>query len=231
MNSIILQTIQHQLSSQNSIWLLMLVFLGGVVTSISPCTLGMLPVVVGYVGGNAENKTKKIVFQVICFVLGLSLALTSVGVISAFTGKALGFQSSPVWALILASLIMIMGLSLMELIEIPVPVLIKSLPTKKNTGFLYPIILGATFAFATTPCSTPILAGIMAYASLKSNLILGALLLFIFSLGQGLVLILAGIFTSMFKKLTVLKTCSGHFVKFSGFILVLASVFIFAKIF
>jgi len=213
-------------------WIIVLIFIGGIVSSLSPCTLGILPVIMGYVGGYSENTTKKTVIQVLCFVFGLSLVLTTLGMIAAFTGQALGFHSSPVFGLILSSLILIMGLSLLEIIEVPMPTIIKQMPKNNNNNLiLYPIVLGGTFALASTPCSTPILAGIMAYASLKSNLMLGGLLLFCYALGQSVILIFAGLFTSVFKKAGVLKTFSHHFNKFSGTILIAASIFLYLKIF
>lgn len=229
----ITQVFAQQLSINQISWMIfVLAFLGGVVTSVSPCSIGLLPVVVGYVGGYSENKDKKTILQIIFFILGLSLVLTTLGVISAFTGRVFGSQSGSLWALIMASFILIMGLNLLEIIHIPMPVFIKKMPKNTNNNLiLYPLLIGGAFAFATTPCSTPILAGIMAYASLKANIVAGALLLFLFSLGQGLILVIAGLFTSVFKKILKINAISGYFVKFSGIILIIASMFIYLKVF
>jgi len=232
MENLVNQFFAGQLQSQYSIWLLLLAFVGGVVSSLSPCSLGLLPIIVGYVGGSSENTWKKTAVQVASFVLGLSLVLTVFGVISAVVGKAYGSQAGPLWGLIMASLILIMGLCLMEIIEIPMPTIIKKMPQNKNNSMIvYPILLGGAFAFASSPCSTPILAGIMAYASIKANIFLGAMLLFLYSLGQGVILVVAALFTSLFKKLLIFRAMSGHMMKFSGVILVLSSIFIYLKIF
>ena len=232
MENLINHIINNQIHTQLNSWIFALVFLGGIITSISPCTLGLLPIIIGYVGGFSGNTDKKTVLQVLFFVLGLSSVLTILGVIGAIAGRTYGSFSGPVWALIMASLILIMGLSLIEIIEIPMPTLVKQMPQNKNNSLIiYPLVLGGIFAFATTPCSTPILAGIIAYASLKANILFGALLLFFYSLGQGVILILAGLFTSSFKKLTFFKSVSGYFIKLSGVILILSSIFIYLKVF
>lgn len=232
MDSLITQIFSQQMQSQLSAWAYLLAFLGGVISSISPCTLGILPIVVGYVGGYSDNTSKKTVLQVLFFVVGLALTLTILGVTSAIAGKTFGSHAGPVWVIIMASLIMIMGLSLLEIIEIPMPAIIKQMPKNNNNSLiLYPMILGGAFAFATTPCSTPILAGIMAYASMKANIVYGGLLLLFFSLGQGVILILAGLFTSLFKKLTFIRSISGYTMKFSGVILILTSIYIYLKVF
>lgn len=207
-------------------------FAGGLLSSLSPCTLGMIPIVMGYVGGCSENTTKKTAIQVIFFVFGLCTVLTALGVIAAMTGKVLGFHSNPIFGLLLGSLIMVFGLTLLELLEIPMPSIVKQMP--KNTSndiVFYPMILGATFGIASTPCSTPVLAGIMAYASLKSNIMLGATLLFFYALGQSSILVFAGLFTSLFKKMDIVKKYSEYFNRLCGVALVLAAIFIYLKVF
>ncbi len=217
-------------------WLVyLLAFLGGIVTSVSPCSIGLLPVIVSFViGKKEENEIHhfRSVLQIFFFMLGLALMLTAVGVFCALTGKIFGTQSGPYWGLVMASLIMIFGLHMLEIIEIPMPVIVKTLPQNKNNNIvLYPMLIGMLFAFATTPCSTPILAGILAYASIKANIINAAILLFLFSIGQGLILVIAALFTSLFKQLLKLNKVSGLLLKASGVILVLTSIYIYAKIF
>lgn len=232
MNDFITHTFAQQIHNQQNIWIFILVFAGGIVSSLSPCTLGLLPIVIGYIGGCSNNTIKRNVVQVMAFVVGLSLVLTVLGMTASIAGKALGFQANPVWTVIMASLILLMGLSLMDIIEIPMPRIIKQMPKNTNSSLIfYPLLVGGAFALASTPCSTPILAGIMAYASLKANLVFGGLLLFSFSLGQGVILVLAGLFTSLFKKINHVKSISGYFIKFSGIILILASIYIYIKVF
>lgn len=218
--------------NQLSIWIFPAVFAGGVISSISPCTLGILPIVVGYIGGYSENTTKRTVIQLLFFILGLSIVLTSLGIVAAFTGKTLGFHTNPYIGLVLSSLIFVMGLTLLEIIEVPMPVLISQMPQNKNNNMvLYPMLLGGTFALASTPCATPILAGIMAYASFKANMVEGGMLLFLYALGQSLIVLLVGLFASFFKKMSFIKNYTHMVNKFSGALLILASAFLYLKIF
>ena len=216
---------------QLSVWIFPAVFTGGVLSSMSPCTLGILPIVVGYIGGYSESTTRKTVFQLLFFILGLSLVLTVLGITAAFTGKTLGFHTNPYLGLILASLILIMGLVILEIIEIPLPVLIKQMPANNNNAVLYPIMLGGAFALASTPCATPVLAGIMAYASFKSNLMQGGLLLFFYALGQSLIILCVGLFATSFKKMNAIRSYSNAINKISGVLLILASAFLYLTIF
>jgi cytochrome c-type biogenesis protein len=235
MDNIITQVFTEQLGVNNfTWWLFLLAFMGGVLTSISPCSIGLLPVVIGYVGGYSDNKEKGLrnVIQIFFFIVGLSLVLTTIGVSCALTGKVFGAHAGPVWTLIMASFILVMGLNLLEIIHIPMPVILKKMPQNKgNNMILYPILIGGAFALASSPCSTPILAGIMAFASLKANITMGAIMLFLFSLGQGLILVIAGLFTSLFKKILKINAISGYFIKFSGILLVAAALIIYLKVF
>ena len=87
------------------------------------------------------------------------------------------------------------------------------------------------FAFATTPCSTPILAGIMAAASLTENIAYSALMLFLFSLGQGMIILVAGLFTSALKNISAFARYADVLTKISGIILILFSLFLYYKVF
>jgi cytochrome c-type biogenesis protein len=127
---------------------------------------------------------------------------------------------------------MVMGLKLFGILEFETPTIIKAMPTNStNSIFLYPILLGITFALAGTPCSTPILAGIMAFAAMGKNLALAITMLFLFALGQGVILILAGLFTSSLKNLQALSRYTDWLLKFSGILLVLAACYLYWKTF
>ena len=89
------------------------------------------------------------------------------------------------------------------------------------------MLLGATFALAGTPCSTPILAGIMSVASISTNIVI----VFLFSLGQGVILIVAGLCTSLIKQFGKVAEFSEILLKVSGGFLVLASIIFYYKIF
>ena len=42
-------------------------FLGGLVASISPCSLAMLPIIIGYVGGYSKESPAKTFLQMLFF--------------------------------------------------------------------------------------------------------------------------------------------------------------------
>lgn len=212
--------------------LLAVSFLGGLLASVSPCSLAMLPIIIGYVGGYSKESPTKTLIQMLFFVLGSSIVFATIGVLCAITGRVFISFAPGYFMILLASLLLVMGLNVLGLLDFSLPVLIKQMP--QNTGknmVLYPILVGAFFALAGTPCSTPILAGIMAFASMSPNILFAVLMLFFFSLGQGLILIIAGVFTSSLKGFKSFAVVSEVLLKLSGVLLVVASIYIFYKIF
>lgn len=207
-------------------------FLGGIVASISPCSLAMIPLIVGYIGGYSNERSSKTLLQMIFFVLGTAIVFSIIGIICALTGKVFVAFAGGYFGLILASIVLIMGLKLVGILDFDMPTMIKELPKSEgNNTFLYPIVLGAVFALAGTPCSTPILAAIMAFASLSASLLQSVIMLFLFAIGQGLILILAGFLTSKLKNWKSFYKVSDLLLKSSGVLLILAALYIFYKIF
>lgn len=227
-----LQIFTHASGGHFNLIMLVVSFLGGLLASVSPCSLAMLPIIIGYVGGYSEGNPAKTLLQMLFFVLGSSLVFATIGIICAITGKVFVSVAPMYFILLLASLLLVMGLNILGVLDFNIPVVIKEIPqsTGKNM-VLYPILIGAVFALAGTPCSTPILAGIMAFASMSTNILFAVLMLFLFSLGQGLILVIAGVFTSSLKKMKNFAHVSEMLLKFSGVLLVLSSFYIYYKIF
>ena len=199
---------------------------------MSPCSLAMLPIIIGYVGGYSKESPAKTFLQMLFFVFGTAIVFSVIGIICAVTGKVFISFAGGYFGIFLAGIIMVMGLKLIGVLDFELPVLIKEMPKNDGTNtFLYPIILGGIFALAGTPCSTPILAGIMAFASLSASITQAILMLFLFSLGQGLILILAGFLTSHLKNWKGFYKLSDALLKISGGLLVLSAIYIFYKIF
>lgn len=226
-----MENLTQLFSTQSSSYILFgAAFLGGLISSISPCSLSMLPLIIGYIGGYSDEKPLKTLLQMIVFVIGSGIVFSIIGAICALTGKI--FIGNPYFALIVASIVMIMGLKILGFLEFDLPPIIKEIPKNEfNNDFLYPLILGAVFALIGTPCSTPILASIMAFASISAKISSAVIMLFLFSIGQGLILILAGFITSKIKTSEKFYQLSEKIMKFSGILLILVSLYIFYKIF
>ncbi|MBR3890230.1 sulfite exporter TauE/SafE family protein [bacterium] len=212
--------------------LLTLSFLGGVIASISPCSLAMLPIVIGYIGGFNNNDNKNTLVQLISFVLGSAIVFTIIGIICSITGKVFISIFGGYFIVLIASLLLAFGLSLVGLLDINLPTFISKIPTNTtNSKYLYPMLLGAIFALAGTPCSTPILAGIMSFATITNNILVSVLMLFMFALGEGAILILAGLFTNIIKQTNKVAEFSEIFLKMIGGLMIISALYLYYKSF
>ena len=63
------------------------------------------------------------------------------------------------------------------------------------------------------------------------NVLVAMLMLFLFALGQGIILVIAGVFTSTLKNMSAFAKISNVLVKVCGVLLVLSGLYIFYKIF
>lgn len=224
--------VQYMSNGEFSPLFFVISFLGGILSSISPCSIGILPIIAGYVGGYGDTNKFKTFIQMCSFVFGLAVVLSIIGIICALTGQVFASFGGAYFVLFIASLILIMGLNLLNIIEIPLPTIINRMPKGNGTSlFIYPFLIGVIFAFAMSPCSTPILAGIMSFAVLTKSIFLAGIMLMCFSLGQGIIVILTGVFASFIKGLRNFASISEVLMKISGVLLILASLILYIKIF
>ena len=212
--------------------LLFVSFIGGIIASLSPCTLGILPIIVGYIAGYGHKSNLKTFVQMFFFVLGMAVILTSIGILCAIGGKIFLNKHADIGALFLSGIILVMGLNLIGILELQMPVFIKQMPQNNSSDIVfYPFLIGSLFALASTPCSTPILASIMAFASMSANFVKAGLMLFCFALGQGLIIILVGVFASLLKNLKKVAIISETIMQASGILLIITAGYFYFKIF
>lgn len=202
-------------------WLsLTVIFIAGLLTSLTPCMLSMLPVTMGYIGGYENQGRKQAAIQSIWFSLGLATTLAGLGITAASLGKIYGQIGAglPIFVSLIAIL---MGLNLLELISLKLPYFGNS---DWITDNLPPGIrsysLGLTFGLVASPCSTSVLATLLAWVASTQNLLLGGILLLMYTIGYVTPLIVAGTFTASMKKLLELRRWSIWINPVSGILLI-----------
>ena len=207
-------------------------FLGGIIASLSPCSIGLLPLILAYVCGVSQNTNKELLIKLFSFSAGLSSVLGLIGLLCALTGNVFGGFNSPIMLLIFGSIMMTLGLQLAGFLDIQMPALVKSMPKNENTSlFVYPFLIGVLFAFISSPCSSPILVGIMTMAAASSDYVTSFFMLFAFAFGQCLIIILAGLFASFMKKLQKLQKYTEILIKISGWIFIIFALMLWYSVF
>ncbi|NET53567.1 MAG: cytochrome c biogenesis protein CcdA, partial [Merismopedia sp. SIO2A8] len=204
---------------------LIVIFAAGLLTSITPCTLSMLPLTVGYMGGYDTENRIAAARQSLWFALGLATTLALLGTGAAIAGQVYGQVG--VGLPILVSLIAIaMGFNLLELLPLNFP----SIGTTEWIASSWPkgiraYVVGLTFGLVASPCSTPVLATLLAWVMTLQQPLWGGLILLAYTAGYVVPLIIAGTFTAMAKQLLTLRQWSGWITPVSGVILIGFGVF------
>ncbi|OLN32921.1 cytochrome c biogenesis CcdA family protein [Desulfosporosinus metallidurans] len=94
-----------------SMWVApVLALLAGMLTSLTPCSLSSVPLVIGYVGGTGNHDPKKAFWLSLTFSAGSAVTFTTLGVASSLVGKLMGTSSSW-WYLLLGVLMVLNGLA------------------------------------------------------------------------------------------------------------------------
>jgi cytochrome c-type biogenesis protein len=209
---------------------LLFAFLGGVASSLLPCTVSMLPILIGYVGAYTANSKKAVLLQIILFILGFSLVLALLGLAASLLGKALGSLVGYYWYYVLGILAILMGFQLLEWIQLPLPQIIKKLPSGSAGSLITPLAMGAAFGATSSPCGTPFLTAILGFMSLEKNWLLGTTSLLCYALGQSVLLLIAGLFTGLVKHMATFRKVGWLITRLSGFVFVAAGVLLIAKV-
>ncbi len=188
----------------------LLVFVGGILASFTPCVYPMIPITISYVGGRAANRTHGFILSLF-FVLGIAITYAALGLLAAGTGAVFGaMMQSTAAVIIVAAIFAAMGASMLGAFDIVLP---SSLTTGMQVasagktgggggrGVLGAILMGATTGLVASPCVGPVLVVLLAFVAETGNLFYGFWLLFTFACGLGLLFLLLGTFAGAINAL------------------------------
>ena len=131
-----------------------LTFLEGIITFISPCLLPMLPVYVTFFAGagESENSKSKTLKNALGFVLGFTIVFVTLGAFAGTVGQFLRRYETVV-NIITGSIVIIFGLSFLNIVKIPFLSNVKVRSVNKiNHSFWSTALFGMVFSIGWTPC-------------------------------------------------------------------------------
>jgi len=198
----------------------LLVFVGGVVTSIGPCNIATIPLIVGYVGGSRDLPRTRAFVLSLAFAIGLALTFMLLGVAAALIGGLIG-ASTHWWYYLVAGICFLIGLNMLGVLKLNLPMWLGGLRERIGLkGIPGALALGLVSGLVASQCATPVLAAILIYVMAKGALLYGATLLFVYALGRGVPVVLAGTFTGVLKSFQKLGRWSEVIEKASGIIVI-----------
>ncbi|MCU0406034.1 MAG: thioredoxin fold domain-containing protein [Ignavibacteriaceae bacterium] len=194
--------ISNALERQGLIIGLLLVFLGGLALNLTPCVYPLIPITVGYFGGQSEGSTTKLFFMGILFILGLSVTYSAIGVITSLTGAIFGaLLQNPIVILIIVAIMLALSLSMFGLYEFKLPDSLVNKAGGAKAGLYGAFFMGLTMGIVAAPCIGPFVLGLVTYVATKQDPFFGFLLFFVLAVGLGTPYLFLAIFSGKIKKL------------------------------
>ncbi len=183
---------------------LVLAFVAGIVTSFTPCAYPMLPITVAFVGGKAQGKRLRGFLLSSTYVLGMALVYSALGAAAALSGRLFGaFTMNPWVYLAVGNLCVFFALVMLEVVRLPMPAGLGSLPGRSFVGhdLAASLVIGGASALVVSPCTTPVLGVLLTLVATGQNVLFGTAMLFLFAYGMGALVILVGTFTGLLTSL------------------------------
>jgi cytochrome c-type biogenesis protein len=202
----------------NPLVLMPLAFIGGLIASVSPCILALLPLNLSYIGTRNITSRGDAFIKAGLFVLGNVIILGLFGLVSSFAGAVMVEYRGHI-NVVVGATILIMGFGLLGLIKIPLPQINVD---GSNFG---PFGVGLTFALVSSPCASPVLFAVLAAAGASGSQLLAVLTMASYAFGYTVIIFLASLLTGFAKQAKLLLNHSENITKFGSVALILAGIY------
>jgi thiol:disulfide interchange protein DsbD len=188
-------------------WLVIAGFFGaGLLLSLTPCVLPMIPILSSIIVGqqaqhqNNQQTLRKwqAFFLSVAYVLGMALSYTLAGIAAGLSGNLLSQSLQNPWVLGSFALVFVaLACSMFGLYELRLPAAFESrmvnVSNRLKGGKLVGVfVMGALSALIVSPCVAAPLAGALIYIGQSQDWVLGGIALFALSIGMGVPLLAIG---------------------------------------
>ena len=185
-----------------------LLFLAGVLTSLTPCIYPMIPITAAIVGGQSVGETKprrsRVILLTLAYVAGLAIVYATLGVVAGITGTIFGTVSTNPWLyFLMANILMVAALAMLDVIPVRLPAsLVQRASTAGTAGRASgAFVMGAVSGLVAAPCGAPVMAAVLTWVTTTQRAALGFLYLLSFSLGMCALLVFVGLFSGTLTRL------------------------------
>jgi thiol:disulfide interchange protein DsbD len=164
------------------------VFVGGFLTSLTPCVYPLIPITMSIFGARGQNVGRgKAMLLATAYVAGIGVMYAGLGIFSALAGRAFGtFMANPFVMVPIALLFIVMAISMFGAFEISLPGEMQTrLSAVGGKGFGGAFAMGLVGGIIAAPCTGPVLASVLAFVATTRSVLLGGSLLLTFALGMG----------------------------------------------
>lgn len=180
----------------------LMALLAGFLTSLTPCSLSSIPLIIGYVQGSGKKHDKPFLLALI-FALGMSITFVGIGLVSGLLGRLVGLMPGYLY-IVLGVFLILMAIQTWGIYYFVKPTTF--INKSKSKSYLGALISGLLAGFFASPCTTPVTLALVTLSISGNGPKLWGLLLFgFFAIGHSLISILAGTFSQAAIEMTMKK--------------------------
>ncbi|MFH1241555.1 MAG: cytochrome c biogenesis protein CcdA [Pseudomonadota bacterium] len=184
------------------IWTLMGIFAGGMALNLTPCVYPLIPITVSYFGGRSVRGKGQLIGHGLCYIGGLSVTNSVLGVFAALSGGLMGAMlQNPVVLAVVAAILVFFATSLFGFWELRLPSGLTQAASRTYAGYFGSIFMGLTLGIVAAPCIGPFVLGLLTWVAGMGSPWLGFIIFFTLSLGLGLPLFFLAMFSGQIDKL------------------------------
>jgi thioredoxin:protein disulfide reductase len=193
--------IARRIASEGYLIVLLSVFVIGLGLNLTPCVYPVIPLTVGFFGGQAPGNRSRVLLLALVYVLGIVAMYSTLGVAASLTGKLFGAMlQSPFVLSGIALVLVLLSLSMFGLydIQLPTSVLQKA---GARTGVAGAFAMGLLVGVVAAPCVAPFTVGLLAFIAERQSVPVGTLFFGVLGLGLGAPYVILGAFSGSLSRL------------------------------
>jgi len=176
-----------------------LIYLGGLALNLTPCVFPLIPITIAFFGGQAKRSTWGTLGLSSLYVLGMSATYSTLGVVTALSGRLFGAALQNPWVLGGVALIMVgLALSQFGLYEFRLP---GTAGLSSRRGAFGAFFMGLIVGLVAAPCIGPFVVALLTTVAREGDPVLGFWKFFALSLGLGTPFLFLGAFSGSFSRL------------------------------
>lgn len=207
-------------------WMLLIAFIGGLATNLTPCVLPMIPITVRLLGHRQASP----ILASSTYAAGIFVMYTSLGISAAATGSLFGSLLANSWVNVAFALLMaLMGISMLGFGNFQ---MLQNIGQRWGTGkpsIKNNFLMGCGAGLVAAPCTGPILGALLTVITQSQDLGRGSALLGTYSLGFALPYVFLGSFSSNIGRIKVDERLV-HFTKLFFASLMFALAFYYLRV-
>lgn len=181
---------------------LLFIFIGGLALNLTPCVYPLIPITIGFFGGQSEGSTKKLFLMGLLFVVGMAITYSVIGVVTALSGAVFGsLLQNPIVIIFIALVFVVLSLSMFGVYEFQLPNSLVAKAGGAKSGYYGAFFMGLTMGIVAAPCIGPFVLGLVTFVAANADPFYGFLMFFVLALGLGFPYLLLAVFSGKIKKL------------------------------